>query len=304
MHAKTKVAAVLAASLSLVLSACGGGGGGNQLDGGGSGGKSFSAPVAQNASFKSGTTMARLNKQGTIKIGTKFDQPLFGLKNINGELQGFDVAIGKIIAGQLGIPADKIKWVKTPSKNRELYLEQGKVDMVVATYTINDERAKRITFAGPYYKAGQDIMVKKSNNQITGPKSLKKTGAKVCSARGSTSSERIREYVKPSQLVLFDTYSKCADALANGQVQAVTTDNAILLGLVNERPDQFKLVRNTFSDEPYGVGLKNGDVAFCEFVNSALKKSAENGSYTEAWKATAGKVSKDTPKLPNPIPCK
>ncbi len=299
---KKQFAVVLAASLSLVLTACGGGSS-NQLSGGGGGGKTFSAPVAKNASFEPGTTMAKLQEQGTITVGTKFDQPLFGLKGLDGKLHGFDIAISKIIAGQLGIPADKIKWVKTPSKNRELYIEQGKVDMVVATYTINDTRAKRVSFAGPYYTAGQDIMVKKDNNKITGPKSLKKTGAKVCSARGSTSSERIREYVEPSQLVLFDTYSKCADALANGQVQAVTTDNAILLGLVEKSGGKFKLVRNTFSDEPYGIGIKNGDVAFCEFINKSLKKAAENGSYKKAWEATAGKVAKETPTLPKPIPC-
>lgn len=294
-------ATVLAASLSLVLGACGGGSS-NQLDSGK--GPSFSAPVVENPSFKEGTTMAKLSKAGTITVGTKFDQPLFGLQNLNGEMQGFDVNIAKIVAGQLGIPADKIKWVETPSKNRETYIEQGKVDIVAATYTINQKRAERVSFAGPYYQAGQDIMVRKDNNSITGPKSLRGTDAKVCSVQGSTPSERIRDYVSASQLVLFDTYSKCANALREGQVKAVTTDDAILLGLKSENKGEFKLTRNTFSEEPYGIGFTKGDTEFCKFINESLRKAAKNGTYRKAWNTTAGKVSEDTPKLPELRDCR
>ncbi|GAB3550409.1 glutamate transport system substrate-binding protein [Actinopolyspora lacussalsi] len=287
-------AAAIAAATGLLLSACGSGSSSEE---------GFSAPVAENPSFEQGTTMAEYADSGEITIGTKKDQPLFGLENLNGEMQGFDVAIGEIIAGKLGIPADKINWKETPSKNRELYLEQGKVDMVVATYTINDKRAERVTFAGPYYEAGQDLMVKQDNNSITGPESLRDSDAKVCSARGSTPSERIREYVDSSRLVLFDTYSKCADALRNGQAQAVTTDNSILMGLVSENENQFKVVGNTFSEEPYGVGIVKGDVDFCQFINDSLRTAAENDTYQEAWNSSAGQVSDKTPELPELQSC-
>ncbi|MDR7303127.1 glutamate ABC transporter substrate-binding protein [Haloactinomyces albus] len=297
---RTRVTAVLAATLGLVLTACGSGST-NQL--GDSGKDRFQAPVAENPSFEPGTTMAKLSKQGTITVGTKFDQPLFGLKGLDGTMQGFDVEIARIIAGRLGIPADKINWVKTPSKSREGYIEQGRVDMVVATYTINDKRAQRVSFAGPYYQAGQDLMVKADNTEITGPKSLREAGAKVCSARGSTPSEEIKKYIDPDNLVLFDVYSKCADALRTGQVDAVTTDNVILLGLVNESGGAFKLVRKPFTEEPYGVGITKGDVAFCEFINKTLTEAAQNGTYRKAWEATAGKVSEDTPQLPELNTC-
>ncbi|ASU79534.1 ABC transporter substrate-binding protein [Actinopolyspora erythraea] len=287
-------AAAIAASMGLLLSACGGGSADEE---------GFSAPVADNPSFEDGTTMAEYADSGEITIGVKKDQPLFGLENLNGEMEGFDVAIGEIIAGKLGIPADAINWKETPSKNRELYLEQGKVDMVVATYTINDKRAERVSFAGPYYEAGQDLMVKQSNDSITGPESLRDSEAKVCSARGSTPSERIREYIDNSRLVLFDTYSKCADALRNGQAQAVTTDNSILMGLVSENENQFKVVGETFSEEPYGVGIVKGDVDFCEFINDSLRTAAENGTYQEAWNSTAGEVSEKTPELPELRSC-
>jgi glutamate transport system substrate-binding protein len=277
--------------LGAALTACGAG------NGSGSGGDS-PVSVAKDASFPAGTTMAKLHKAGKITIGTKYDQPLFGLKGLDGKPKGFDVEIAKIVAGDLGISPDHIKWVKSPSKVREQYLQQGKVDMVVATYTIKDSRRERVSFAGPYYNAGQDIMVKKDNDKIKGPKSLKKLGVKVCSAKGSTSAENLRKYVKPDQLVLFDGYQKCASALSNGQVQAVSTDNAILLGLISKNKGKFKLVGNTFSDEPYGIGITKGDVKFCKFIDKSLKKAVKDGSYQAAWKKTAGKFVDKVPEMP------
>ncbi|MGH9009984.1 MAG: transporter substrate-binding domain-containing protein, partial [Acidimicrobiia bacterium] len=189
--------------------------------------------TAQGGNLEAGTTMAALNQAQKITVGTKFDQPLFGLKGLSGQPEGFDVEIAKIIAGELGIPDDKITWIETPSGVREEKIQQGAVDMIVATYTINATRKERVSFAGPYYVAGQDLMVKKDNTTITGPDALKAAKARVCSVSGSTPAEKIKSYIDPAQLVLFDVYSKCADALRNGQVEAVTTDNVILLGLVD-----------------------------------------------------------------------
>jgi glutamate transport system substrate-binding protein len=281
----------LAAAAALALGAAGCGGGSD---------KAADPSVDTKATFASGTTMAKLNQAQKIRIGTKFDQPLFGLKGLDGKPAGFDVEIGKIVAAKLGIPADKIEWVESPSKVREDFIKQGRVDLVVATYTINDDRKKQIDFAGPYYTAGQDIMVKKGDTSITGPESFRDGTKKVCSVTGSTPAGEIKKYVKDaaSQLVLFDVYSKCADALRNGQVDAVTTDNVILLGLVDQSKDAFALVGKPFTQEPYGIGLKKGDDAFRTFVNDTLEASAKDGSYEKAWKDTAGKVDAETPKLP------
>lgn len=283
-----------AAALSLALAACGG----DDTGGGGD------VNVEEKPSFEAGTTMATLADEGKVTVGTKFDQPLFGLKGLDGKPQGFDVEIAKIIAAALGIEPDSIEWTETPSAIREEVIEQGKVDYVVATYTINDKRKERITFAGPYYQAGQDLMVLKGNPKgIEGPESLKSTGAKVCSVTGSTPSENIKQYIDPSQLTLFDVYSKCADALRTGQVDVVTTDNVILLGLVDQSQDKFELVDKPFTEEPYGIGIKKGDTAFCEFINETLQKAEEDGSYEKAWKDTAGKVDEEVPDLPEPDPC-
>jgi glutamate transport system substrate-binding protein len=287
MHKLLAVAAI--AAMALGTAACGGSG------------SDKSAPkVEKNVKFDAGTTMEKLNKAGSIKIGTKFDQPLFGLKGLSGKPEGFDVEIGKIIAAKLGIPADKVEWVETTSKVREEAIEQGKVDLVVATYTINDKRKKKVDFAGPYYIAGQDIMVKKDDTSITGPDSFKDGTKKVCSVTGSTPSEKIKTYLKDpaSQLVLFDVYSKCADALKNGQVDAVTTDNVILLGLVDKSKGAYQLVGNTFTNELYGIGLKKGDDKFRAFINDTLEGAVKDGSYAKAWKATAGKVEPQVPHAP------
>lgn len=288
------------AALALALTACGGGGGEDQLN---TGGDAPKVKVDENAKFEPGTTMARLQKADKVRIGTKFDQPLFGLKGGDGKPQGFDVEIATIVAAKMGIAPEKIEWVEAPSKTREELVESGRVDMVVATYTINDERKQRISFAGPYYTAGQDIMVSADNKKITGPESLRAAGAKVCSVTGSTPAEEIKKFVDPANLVLFDVYSKCADALRTGQVQAVTTDNVILMGLVSESGGKFKLVDKPFTEEPYGIGIKKGDVKFCEFINKSLQQASQDGSYAKAWQATAGEVAKQTPQLPQADPC-
>ena len=249
------------------------------------------------------TTMAALNKAQKITIGTKFDQPLFGLKGLSGQPEGFDVEIAKLIVGDLGIPLDKITWIETPSSVREERITQGAVDMVAATYTINTTRKERVSFAGPYYVAGQDLMVKNDNATITGPDSLKAAKARVCSVSGSTPAEKIKTYVDPAQLVLFDVYSKCADALRTGQVDVVTTDNVILLGLIDKSAGAFKLVGKQFTSEPYGIGIKKGDVQFCKFINDTLQKAVGDGRYKAAWEKTAGKVAGAPPTLPPADAC-
>ena len=280
------VAALGALSLALTVTACGG----DDSEGGGSG----------NTSFAAGSTMEKLNKAQKLRVGTKFDQPGFGLKGLSGKPEGFDVEMAKLVAKSLDIPEDKIEYQETPSTVREQVIEQDKVDIVVATYTINDKRKAVIDFAGPYYIAGQSILVKADDSSITGPESFKDGTKKVCSVTNSTPATNIEKYLddKAKQLVLFDIYTKCVDALKGGQVDAVTTDNVILSGFVSTNEGQFKLAGKTFTEEPYGIGLKKGDTAFRNFINDQLEKSFQDGAYKKAWDDTAGKF--DTTELKTP----
>jgi glutamate transport system substrate-binding protein len=280
-------AACGALALALTVTACGGDDGGDEAGSG-------------NANFAAGSTMAKLNEAQKLRVGTKFDQPGFGLKGLSGKPEGFDVEIAKLVAQALDIPEDKIEYTETPSTVREQVIQQDKVDIVVATYTINDKRKAVIDFAGPYYIAGQSILVKADDNTITGPDSFKDGTKKVCSVTNSTPATNIEQYLgdKAKQLVLFDIYQKCVDALKGGQVNAVTTDNVILTGFIATNEGQFKLAGTPFTEEPYGIGLKKGDNDFREFVNKTLETSFTDGTYVKAWKDTAGKFDPADPKIP------
>jgi len=271
-------AAVGVAALALTLSAC----------------SSESESATESAS---GPTVAELTESGTITIGTAFDQPGMGLLNPEtNEPEGFDVEIGKIIAASLGISPENITWVETGDTQRASFIEDGDVDLVVATYTINDQRKEAVSFAGPYFVAGQDLMVTKGNPlAISGPDDL--AGKNVCSVEGSTSAQTIQTNYPQVQLTLLDVFSKCAEALKNGEVDTVTTDNTILLGFVSQDPDAFEIVGKTFTEEPYGIGLKREDSDFRNYINDALEASYADGSWVAAWEATAGKYM-DTPAPP------
>ncbi len=259
--------------------------------------------VAEAPEFDEGTTMAAIQERGTINVGTKFDQPLFGQKNpVNDEIEGFDVEIAKIVAqaifgGSLEDAGEKINFIETVSAVREAEIQKGSVDMIVATYTINDARKNLVDFAGPYFIAGQDIMVMKDNNDIKSVTDL--NGKKVCSVQGSTSLKNVQAQAPQSDTsISFERYTDCAEAMKAGRVDAVTTDNVILLGLVRDNPDDFKVVEETFTSEPYGIGLKKGDQAFRDFLNDTLEEAYESGEWEEAFERTVGEAGVDAPEPP------
>jgi len=251
--------------------------------------------VDKSAEFEAGTTMADLSEAGKITIGTKFDQPLFGQVDADGKPQGFDVEIGKLIASKLGIEATDIEWVESQSANREPYIESGQVDLVIATYTINDVRKEVVSFAGPYYEAGQDFLVLAGN-----PKGIKSVDdikdQPVCTVAGSTSETNILEHT--DKVTALGGYAECLEPLRQGSVVALTTDNVILAGLADQNAGEFEVVGEPFTEEPYGIGLKKDDTEFRDFINDVLEESYDDGSWAAAWESTAGKVL-DTPEPPS-----
>ncbi|HUP69054.1 MAG TPA: glutamate ABC transporter substrate-binding protein [Acidimicrobiales bacterium] len=252
--------------------------------------------------FDSGTTMATLQEKGKITVGTKFDQPGFGQQNpATSKVEGFDVEIAKLIAvsifgGDVESVDSKIEFVEAVSANREPFIKDGRVDIVVATYTINDKRKEVVDFAGPYFVAKQDIMVKADNTTIKGVEDL--NGKSVCTVKGSTSEKNLLAKAPQAKVELFPTYSECAQALVDDRVVAVTTDNTILAGLIKANTTPLKLVENPFSDEPYGIGVKKGDDAFRAFVNDRLEEIYEDGQWEKSFEATLGKIGLKTPEPP------
>ena len=290
MRSRRGTIAILAAA-TLTLTACGGGDTPEEEPAATA--DEEMTETEEMAEFPEGSTMAELAEAGAITVGTKFDQPLFGLVGPDQVPVGFDVEMAKLIAGKLGIDEGGITWVETVSANREAFIETDQVDIVVATYTINDDRKERISFAGPYYEAGQSILTLVSNEDIQGPDDL--AGKKVCTVSGSTPEANLIENFPDAEVVPFGTYSECIEPLKNGQVDAVSTDNVILAGFAADDPE-LEVRGEPFTEEPYGIGLAKDDDEFRTWINDALEEFYADGSWTEAWEATAGTV------LPTPEP--
>lgn len=220
------------------------------------------------------------DEAGKIRIGIKFDQPGLGFKK-SGTYVGFDVDVAKYIARELGYSEDEIIWKEAPSKQREAMLQNGDVDMILATYSITDERKKAVSFAGPYFVAGQDLLVRKGDDSIKGPEDL--NGKRLCSVTGSTSAATVKEkFASEVQLMEQPGYAECATALFSGIVDAVTTDDIILAGLASASRGKLEVVGEPFTQEYYGVGIKKGDIEFAAKINHAIEQMIEDGSWRRA----------------------
>ena len=293
------ILATLAATVLVApLAACGNAG----SDSGSGSGDSVDVEVAENAAdqFDDGTRMKELADAGKVTIGVKYDQPGIGFKGAaDDEPQGFDPEMAKILAASLGIAPEDITWKETISDNREPFLQEGEVDLVLASYSITPERRQVVGQAGPYYVTGQQLLVK-SDSDIKTLDDVK--GTEVCSVTGSTSLDNIEQAgAKPRG---FDTYSECVDQVLSGRVDAMTTDGAILLGYAAENPDQLKVVVEPFSEERYGVGYSKDYPEMCQWITDTIQKSFDDGTWEEAFQATLGQAGVDTPEPPKLDPCK
>src|ERR1700755_1415997 len=233
----------------------------------------------------------------TSVIGPRFDQPGLGLKNPDGTMSGFDVDVAKYVAQQLGYAPDKIEWKEAPSAQRETLIQNDQVKFIAATYSITDARKEKVSFAGPYLITGQSLLVKADNTDITGPESLQ-NNKKLCSVSGSTPAQRIKDKYPGVQLQQYDTYSACVEALKNGAIDAVTTDEVILAGYAAQTPGVFKIVEKPFSEERYGVGLKKGDTELRTKINDAITKMEKDGAWKTAFDKNLGPAGITAPAPP------
>ena len=263
MSVRAAAAAVLAIALPFAATACGGGG----------------------------------NEGNRITIGTKFDQPGLGMKNPDGTMSGFDVDVATYVAGQLGYKPADIEWKESPSGQRETLIQNGQVKYIVATYSITDSRKQKVDFAGPYLLTGQSLLVRADNTDITGAESLQ-NNKKLCSVSGSTPAQRIKDKYPGVQLQQYDTYSACVEALKNGAIDAVTTDEVILAGYAVQNPGALKIVGQPFSEERYGIGLKKGDTGLRNKINDAIEKMEKDGAWKAAFDKNLGPAGITAPTPP------
>ncbi|MEU9038506.1 glutamate ABC transporter substrate-binding protein [Streptomyces sp. NPDC048352] len=264
---KTGAAVATAVVLALTATACGGGSKDTASDAGPSGG----------------------GKSDKIVIGIKFDQPGLGLKTPDGKFEGFDVDVATYVAKELGYQPDQIEWKQAVSSERENLISNGDVKFIAATYSINDKRKVKVDFAGPYFVAHQDLLVRADDSSITKVEDLNKK--KLCSVTGSTSAQNIKkDLAKDADLQEFPGYSECLTGLENKAVDALTTDNSILAGYAAQEKNKgkFKLVGLNMSTENYGIGLKKGDKDLQTKINAALRKMVADGAWEAAVKKNLG----------------
>jgi glutamate transport system substrate-binding protein len=269
--------AALTAGLAVVLAACGSGGSG--------GPNPTPAPVAGAPG-------------GKLTIGIAVDQPGLGLKT-GDAYTGFDVDTAIYIAGALGVTRDNITWKEANSDQRQQLLESGGADLIVSTFSITDQRKQVVDFAGPYFVAHQDLLVRRNDTEITGPDRL--DGKNLCSVPGTTSAAYVTSHFLGNiKLTEKPRFSDCVTALANSEVDAVTTDDVILAGFAAQPQYQGKLkvVGKGFSDEIYGVGVKKGDSAMVGKVNAALKQYIDDGSWRKSLDANVRPSGYSIPSPP------
>jgi glutamate transport system substrate-binding protein len=217
-----------------------------------------------------------------LTIGIPFDEPGIGIKN-GTSYSGFDVETATYVAKALGVDEGDITWVEATGDERERLLVSGEADLIFSTYSITDERRQRVDFAGPYFVAHQDLLVRRNDEEITGPDTL--NGRDLCTVAGTTSADNIlQRYQGRITLKELPRYSDCVQALADSEVDAVTTDDVILAGYAAQPQYQgvLRLVGRGFSDESYGVGIRKGDQAMVDRVNAALRQYVEDGSWRRA----------------------
>ncbi|MFJ9853917.1 glutamate ABC transporter substrate-binding protein [Streptomyces sp. NPDC101150] len=297
---KTAAAGAVALALAATATACGG-------ESGSAGDKSVAGSVyshdytpAKNVKLDS-RALRDAQKRGKIIIGVKADQPFLGYQDPSTKkYSGFDIEIAKMVAADLGFSTKQIQFETVNSNVRETKISNHDVDFYVGTYTINNERKKQVGFAGPYYTAGADLLVRKDDKKITGPDALK--GRKVCSITGSTPLQEIKKPKYGADTQELDKYSDCVEKLLNGQVDALTTDDAILKGYAAQRPSKLRVVGKPFTKEPYGVGMDKNDKALREAITKALEHHIDNKDYEKAYEGTLGKSGSAFVKPQTPLP--
>jgi glutamate transport system substrate-binding protein len=259
-------------------------------EGGGGGG----GQQAEAEQFPADTTMGKIQKRGELTVGVKFDVPPFGFKNPqSNEVEGFDVDMAKIVAEKLGVEP---KFVEAISDNRIPFLQKGEVDLILSTMTINQERDQEIEFSEPYYIARGRILVP-GDSDIRGLEDL--AGNRVCTALGSTYEETLREEAPDADLKLVDTYSECLELLQNGAIDAISTDDVILTGMIIQ-DDTLEMVGDELTTEPYGAGIKEGDSEFQRFVSDTLEAAQKDGRWADLYQRWVGQYTdqrQEPPKM-------
>ncbi|WP_447006452.1 glutamate ABC transporter substrate-binding protein [Saccharothrix isguenensis] len=246
------------------------------------------------------TVAGKADSSNELTIAVAYDQPGLGVRRLDGTYRGFDVDVARYVAKELGVDESGITFTEATPSEREKLLVDGGVDLVVSSYSITDERKEVIDFVGPYFVAGQDLLVRLTDERITGPDSLDQSGLKLCSVKNTTSAQYVKEkFAQSVELVEYPNFSDCVTALLAEQVDAMTTDDVILAGYAAQNPELLRVVNKPFSKEEYGIGLRKGDPASKEKVTAAVRKMIDTGEWRRSLEANVGASGYAIPDPPD-----
>ncbi|MDR6972629.1 glutamate ABC transporter substrate-binding protein [Leifsonia shinshuensis] len=297
---KSAVAGVLLAAVTLAVTACSGNTAlpGSDASSTASGDSVLAgAPVAKADLILSGSTMEKIKKRGKLIVAEALDAPLLSQQDPTdpSKVNGFDAELAKLLATYiLGKP--NVEIVPPASETREAMLQNDTVDVVFNTYTITEERAKQVDFAGPYFESGLAVAVKSDNKDISSYKDL--DGKTVIVGANTPAVTEVPKIAPKATVTAFGTDPAAVQALIQGRGDAYVQDYTLLASdAASEK--QIKVVGQPFTKEPYGIGLKHGDDDFKKFVNDWLKTIQKGGQWGKAWKTTLGTVTdSDVPTPP------
>lgn len=227
-----------------------------------------------------GSWMAHVLARGVLIVGVDQNTYKWGYRDpVTGQLSGFDIDMLRQVSQAIFGSPDQIRTVVVPNDQRVQAVQSGEVDILAETMTINCEREQKIDFSTVYFEAGQEILVP-SDSSITGPAGL--NGKRVCATQGSTSLQTLASVAPKSILWAVPNETDCLVLLQQDQVDAVSTDNAILQGLAAQDPDT-KIVGPAFTEEPYGMAISKAHPEFTAFVNGVLAQERADGTWAAIY---------------------
>jgi polar amino acid transport system substrate-binding protein len=247
-----------------------------------------------------GSTMAAIVKRGRLIAGVDQNSYLFGYRDpLTGQLDGLEIELLKRISTALFGSPDRIQF-KTISSNARLTVlnpRKPSVDIVIDSMTINCDRWKKVAFSTDYMDAGQRVLVPRSSPA----KSIDDLGGKrVCAASGTTSIDTLRSLRRhPVVPVAVKDWTDCLMLMQLGQVDAVSTDDTILIGLAAQDPNTH-LVGPRFTREPHGIAMRKDQTDFVRFVNGVLEQMRQDGSLTRLAQHWLGADSASFVPPPSP----